>query len=321
MAPILAIRDAGNGDSLATVVSSDFECQTVAMSCAEHVGRPSHRSESLVDQKFIDASSLRVGDVLLTQSNDKISRAIVKATGGRFSHAAIYVRDYQLFEATTTGVGFGALVPKRIEIESGRQKVLCSTEGFRDVAVFRCPPQCRKPPSDHDDRLLFALYPLLWSLNGVEYKKLGEFKNIKSRFDWIPKSVRAQILKHAGALFLKDQKKILVQEFFCSELVVHALSEVGMQVMKNNDACPAEISPKDLADGSISNLIEESGAICTANPSATTASESVLAVAQMFATPSSNKRIVKMTKELQQHAETIFRNMKDSVRSRKDRGL
>lgn len=272
-----------------------------------------------MEHLYIDASALRVGDVLLTQSNDKISRAIVKATGGRFSHAAIYVRDYQIFEATTTGVGFGALVPGRIEIESGRQKVLCSTAAFKEVAVFRCPPGFRQAPSDHDDRLLFALYPLLWSLNGFEYKKLGDFKNIKSRLDWIPKAVRAKILKHAGALFLNDQKKTLVEEFFCSELVVHVLSEVGMQILKSPNACPAEMSPKDLADAAVSNLVEEAGAICAANPSAETASASVLAVAQMFATPSSNKRTVKLTKELQQQTQEILQKMKESVRNRKGR--
>ena len=264
-------------------------------------------------RKYLDASVLQLGDVLLSQSKDKVHRAIAVATGGRFSHAAIYVSNYQLFEATRTGVGFGALVPSRIEVKSNRRRVLCSTEDLKEIAVFRCPQSLRRPPSDNPNRLLTAIYPLLWTLNGLEYKKLADFKNIKSRLNWIPETVRGYILKHLGNVFLKDHRKVLEQEFFCSELVVYVLSKQGMQVLKQQDTGPSTLSPNDLGNTSISNLQEVPAAICQADHSAQTQGGSSLLVEQMFATPISDKNVVKMTKELQSLSERILREATEAI--------
>src|SRR6185503_9323919 len=188
---------------------------------------------------------------------DPVHKFITKATGGRFAHAAVYVHRYEIFEATRTGVGFDALVPERIEFDAENTKrVLCSTKDFDEIAVYRCPPEFRKPPSDSDDKLVTALFPILYAMNGLEYKQLTEFANIKTRLDWIPKRVRAWFLKPVGNAFLKDHKKGLIEEFFCSELILHALQEVGMTIMKQPGVCPAEVSPKDLADSATSNLVE-----------------------------------------------------------------
>jgi hypothetical protein len=264
---------------------------------------------------YIDLSCLRVGDVLLTQSKDTISRTIAKATGGRFSHAALYVREYQIFEATTTGVGFGALEPSRIELlPGGKQRVLCSTQHWREVAAFRCPDHFRHGPSRTDDDLLIALYPLLWNLNGLEYKRLLHFAGIKSRFDWIPRPVRAYLLEKIGNRFLKDHRKILVEEFFCSELVPYVLCEVGMEILKKAAACPSTLSPKDLADHSITNLIEIADALRKPDPAAAVADASHLTVARMIASPSSKKSVVKQTKELAALTDAIRRRDKGNVR-------
>lgn len=54
--------------------------------------------------KKLKESSLRVGDIILTTSPEKISKLIRKGTGSDISHAMIYVQAHSVIDATGKGV-------------------------------------------------------------------------------------------------------------------------------------------------------------------------------------------------------------------------
>ncbi len=247
--------------------------------------------------RMLDTSLLRTGDVLLSRSTDKISPWIAGLTGGRFSHASIYFKDYQIFEAVTDGVGFSELEPVRVEMQNNRYRVLCSASKFEDIALYRCPDNLRTAPGNDDFKLLLALQASFYSANGSEYSRGKGFENVVRLPRWVPDVVKQRLLKIAGDTVLGDRRKILVEEYFCSELIVSILPRLGLPVLKDPTLCPDEISPNNLADSKLSLLTEVSNFICNPDTSAELAPEYVLMTQKMTAKAMSQKKIVKMTKE------------------------
>ena len=66
--------------------------------------RIARRSSRSLNMKGLDASALRVGDIVLTASSSWMSRTIQFATGGPASHAMVYVEDHSVIDATAEGV-------------------------------------------------------------------------------------------------------------------------------------------------------------------------------------------------------------------------
>jgi hypothetical protein len=269
---------------------------------------------------MLEASLLRPGDVILSRSTNKGSTWIAKFTKGRFSHASIYYKDYQLFEAVTDGVGFGALEPVRVELQDdGRYRVLCSSRSFNDIALYRCPPELRSHPGNDDFKLLLALQASFFSVNGSEYRRGTGLSKVVRLPRWIPASVRQGLLKIAGDIALGDRRKILTEEYFCSELVVSILQGLGLPILKDPSACPDEISPNDLANATLSNLVEVSGFPCSANPTAKLAENYVLITQKMAAMAISQKGVVKPTKELMKIAKDIQARSAKRMEDRRNR--
>jgi hypothetical protein len=257
---------------------------------------------------FIDASKLQVGDVLLSQSTHAHSKFIAWSTAGPYSHAAIYLREFQLFEAVTKGVGFANFKPVKVE---RAPRTLCSTEGYRKFAVYRCPPQFRQ---DLDkDKLYLDIYPLLAVLNGVEYKRLNAFVRLKTRFDWLPRGIRSAMLSGAG-LLAGDRNKCL-EEFFCSEAVVYLLQKMGMAVLKASQS-PDTVTPNQLTDPAISNLQEVPDVVCTADKRIAN-DELALLGAQTRAFRVSSLKIVQSTKKLQKFTDDLLQDMHESIVARR----
>jgi hypothetical protein len=160
------------------------------------------------------------------------------------------------------------------------------------------------------------MYPLLLSLNGVEYARLVRLAHIKTKFNWISETMRKKALQMAGFV-AGDQEKILTQEYFCSELVVYVLTTVGFPVLKNPAQCPDEISPNDLSNPAISNLIEIPRVVCSADSAVADTPINVLGVAKMQAQVFPLKRFAKATKELAKLTESIVTNMRESIEKRR----
>lgn len=270
--------------------------------------------------KYIDQSRLQVGDVLLSLSTEKKSTLIAKATRGNYSHAAIFVRDYLQFEAVSEGVGFSYLVPERAECKNETKwRILCSTDQYSKFAVYRCPANCRVGASTDDSQLYFKMSSLLDELDGSEYTRLGGFANIDSAFNFIPKAMREKILRAAGKI-AGDSKKIILEEYFCSELVTRVLSVMGMTVLKQPLGCD-EISPNSLADSSISNLEEVTGVVCTKNPQCDCPPDDFwLTSAKNIAWDMGTSRIKKHRREITILAEQILEAMKQDQAARHARG-
>ena len=269
--------------------------------------------------RMLDASLLRTGDVILSCSKDKASTWIAKFTKGRFSHASIYFKDYQIFEAITDGVGFSALEPLRVEMRNGQYRVLCSSSAFKDVALYRCPDSLRTAPGNDDYKLLPALQASFFSANGSEYRRGPGFANIVRLPRWIPSAVKQSLFKIAGQVALGDRRKILVEEYFCSELIVSTLPELGMPILKNQSLCPDEISPNDLANPALSFLTEVPNFFCYADTSAELAPDYVLMIRKMEAKAMSQKNIVKTTREFTQITKDIQTQMAKRMEERRKR--
>jgi hypothetical protein len=209
------------------------------------------------------------------------------------------VRDFQFFEATREGVGYGHLAPVRVEMHGMQERVLCARDSFDDIALFRCPTKCRKPPATNDQDLYLALFPNLWSINGAEYRKLIGMRRVVPWPTWLPVAAHAYFLKAVGNWTMKDREKVLAEQYFCSELVVATLSAFGMTIVRNSSMSADQVSPNHLADPTHSTLEEVAGFASSADQGADLAPSAVLVTKQIVARVHSQRGIVKQTKELQ----------------------
>jgi hypothetical protein len=224
-----------------------------------------------------------------------------------------------VFEAVTDGVGFSALEPVRVEMRNGQYRVLCSSFYFKVVALYRCPDTLRTAPGNNDFELLLALQASFFSANGSEYRRGTGFANIVRLPRWIPSAVKQSLLKIAGQVALGDRRKILVEEYFCSELIVSILPWLGLPILRNQSLCPDEISPNDLANSALSVLTEVPNFFCNADTSAELAPDYVLMTRKMEAKTISQKNIVKMTKEFTQITKDIQTQMAKRMEERRKR--
>lgn len=77
-------------------------------------------STSALDDAFLDAELIQAGDVLLTRGPSVLSTVIATATGGAFSHAAVWMHvgealgGVMLAEADGLGVDFTPMLPCRV---------------------------------------------------------------------------------------------------------------------------------------------------------------------------------------------------------------
>ena len=208
----------------------------------------------MLNERFIDAALLELGDVLLVRSSAKGSAIIAQTTAGRFSHAALYAGSYKLFEALPDGLGFSPMKIVKAENEPHRMyRLLCSMSEYQDFSVYRCPREFQSNPDENLYSRIDRYSELLAKFHGLEYpqlERLADASPALSRAQWLKKA----ILRIAGNFAYDDSNKA-IPGLFCSELVVTILTSFGFSVLKIPlDAC--EIAPSDLADPNISNLVE-----------------------------------------------------------------
>lgn len=219
------------------------------------------REETMNRPKYIDATLLEPGDVLLVKSAGKGSDIITKATGGAFSHAALCLGTSTLFEALPSGLQFSSLNMVKAEKHGlmARTRLLCSTDAYEEFGVYRCPKEFQQHPDEDRVARTERLIRILMPLHGLEYPQLYRLADAAPILSRAPQWKKA-ILKVAGTIVAGDSKKT-VPGPFCSELVVQALTSFGFSILKSPlDA--REVAPADLADPNVSNLVQVDNAIC-----------------------------------------------------------
>lgn len=212
----------------------------------------------------MDAFALEIGDVLLVRDPDFTASVICEAAGGRFSHAALYIGSYLLFEAQPNGLVYSPLKIIKAETQPNNWvRVLCSMAEYRDFAIYRCPRAFQKDPDEELWDRAGRLSKILINYVGLEYPKLERLADAAPVLDRTPELKRL-ILRIIGRVRAGDSSKT-IPGLFCSELVIAVLTTLGFDVLKIPCLDSARISPADLADPDISNLVEVQGVTAPMN--------------------------------------------------------
>jgi uncharacterized protein YycO len=175
--------------------------------------------------KFVEASDLQTGDILLTATSGVASVGIRAATLAPVSHAALYVGDGQVVEAVVKGVQMRSMV-KFLDEES-------------TVVAFRHP----KITTENAQNLkAFAMNQIGKSYNHVGIMLHAPFA-IERRIcelPLIPGVIREACLKGIAQIQLGAMRD---NSFFCSQLVVAAYAAAQTPLVATD---PRFVSPGDL---------------------------------------------------------------------------
>jgi hypothetical protein len=225
----------------------------------------------LEPRRALRFDKLLPGDVVLASFKDAFSKLIVKASGNddpnrHYSHAALVVDRYLWFEATSEGNGVTLQRLTKIEHEDGEDRTLRATDEYEAVEVFRHPDLNIK---DRDQYLTAAriAFAACREFLGMQYPS----QDATSRIPWLAADDR---IKKTFERLIRNyaNDEVVNPGAFCAELVVYAygaLKEanlVSRPLLRVSDKQPFEVSPNDLADSRISNLLPIPEAVCHERP-------------------------------------------------------
>lgn len=221
---------------------------------------------------FLDTAKIKPGDILLTAGRAPSSYLIRIISGTSllkpvaFSHAAIVLTNYVLFESMHDGVGQTYLPLDRYELlsEGGARHLtaLIDEKGrcLRNAVVMRPTGLQRKPY----DTLVAELARYAIPREGTEYPML---EKLVAAVKLSPLK-RGSITRMIAKLVSWFQRKPINPGLFCSELVAAVLGEMECPLLAGNPTA-STVAPADF--GTTSTQLEiVPDAIVRANPEAET---------------------------------------------------
>lgn len=203
---------------------------------------------------LVDVDVLRPGDVLLLRGRKPHSKAIAKRTGGRFSHAAIWmptgekqITAFLLAEADSAGVGFTPLLPIGIQYAPDRG---ASLKPMRSVYSI---------PGKATEYVLLR-HP---GMAGVTWERLNHASEAIQRavfyrtYSAYPRLLEAVNLSASAAMLAKAFAKLAERArrdtgprgAFCSELVAMYFAQLNLELF-SLEKRPEQVSPNDLCSDS-----------------------------------------------------------------------
>jgi hypothetical protein len=207
-------------------------------------------------EALLDVATVQAGDVMLTCGNSAISKGIVLASGGPFSHAAVWIpftspelESDTLILAEADGFGVGATPIMPITLSSS------SLREVRSVYLVKCLPGRGKLLRHPDigtvpkERLLAASAVL----QAVHFHKpYSDLSRLVDALD-VPVQLRpaATNFKRFVALLTMSAES---KGVFCSELVALFYAELGLPLFPDARAA-ITVSPNHLNEGS--SLLKE----------------------------------------------------------------
>ena len=222
---------------------------------------PEHTAVKSSADLFLDTSLLQPGDVLLSRGRAKDSHWIARLTLGPFSHAAMVVNHWFLFESDDVGIGYTALRIDRVERGVDRRHLLWPLAGVDRAVVLRRKTLTTSAAEALEDDLIAKLYPAF----GQEYPP---WFNLASALPGGPivRWIGGKLLQLKGAL---EGERVWNPGPFCSQLVANALITV-----LGKKGLPPFIPPREPAsvnpNGFLSSELEPvPHAVREAGPSAT----------------------------------------------------
>jgi len=213
---------------------------------------------------------LRPGDVVLASFDDPLSRALVEASSQGspariYSHAAIVIHYYQWFEATAVGNGVTHHGHDKIEVSDGEGRRLHDLAAYQNFAVFRHPGLLAGTSADYLT-LGLQVFEAAHEFMGFQYPARPGFSE---RLPWLRQHDRAKrIVEYVLRRQEKDGQEVINPGALCAELVVYVYQNLAgalnrdVPLLRDGPYGPFEVSPNDLADPAISNLVELPEAVC-----------------------------------------------------------
>jgi len=165
--------------------------------------------------RCITETSLYVGDILLSTTDDLISKTVRRATQSEFSHARIYIGNGEMIEAVNPKV----------------KEDLLSDVVKKDLytLVYRLPGLTRQQQQQ------IVHYARLQEYLKKEYDLSGALTSLPT---W-----QVALATGASGLIAKyDNDKDPEHDFYCSELVAFAYQYAGIEMGWN----PSQTTPQDI---------------------------------------------------------------------------
>jgi hypothetical protein len=182
--------------------------------------------------------SLQSGDLIFSTTEDSASSAIRLATGGAFSHAAIYFRDGVIIEANDNGV-----YPRRISprgLDAAERIVGVPYDDWSDCAVLR------SSNSDPEESWARAITVALREHVGMDFPPLSRIARAARR------PARVLVRPVAWILDLLDLtrgREPLAYDAWCSKLIgLVLLEQFGSRLTATQRKSLYEPSPQELLD-------------------------------------------------------------------------
>jgi hypothetical protein len=193
---------------------------------------------SAQSRRYLLRDSVRPGDVLLSMGTGLDSKAIAVATGGEFSHAALFHNDSTLFEADESGIGF-TFLPLIVGTVDGQEARWLELPDYYSspVVVLRHPHLAKYDIKEFEQ----AFRRVTTKFYAEPYSKLERLVDASR----LPERVRPVFRR---ALRLRDRRRASAIQAgsFCSELIGHAFNELGLSLF-DVPVSPCQISPAVLA--------------------------------------------------------------------------
>ncbi|MGD0339604.1 MAG: hypothetical protein ABSB78_12545 [Bacteroidota bacterium] len=183
----------------------------------------------------INTGLLKPGDVLLSRSRHQISDLIAISTLGPFSHAAIIISPYFLFESVRTGIGSSPLFVSRSEWVKDRCSILSRLDKKFIALILRHPIlDAIKDGKSLSSRLRDLIQPF----RGLEYPSLIALATALSKNKKTQKIAKS-LLQIADSSI--KHKKVNPGPF-CSQLVAIIYQSLGISLF-DHDLNPDEVNP------------------------------------------------------------------------------
>lgn len=204
----------------------------------------------LMHKAFIQIDRLEPGDVILTAEHGLLSTFVRRGTGGRYSHAAIYVDANLIFESTGDGVGFRPIESQVDSTESGREITLWDVSHYAAIEVFRLADEYRLGGVEQA-----AVSSVLRATLSNEYGKYYPYMYRVLNASPLPRAFLPLIRKieFAAKILFNIGSPRPSPGPFCSQLVAICFEALNWKLMKQTVSAD-RIAPNDLANKKKSNL-------------------------------------------------------------------
>lgn len=192
----------------------------------------------------IAASKIHPGDVLLSRREDFIAKGVTTATGGQFSHAALFVSPVEIFESSLGGVRHATLDcfgPDEspiiaIDTECRSALLLTRSQGLnRDVFLSAYGKTLEE----------------MWGRNYPELRTLAPATKYPILAELVLPLIDEAVLPFILGQSVRSDDCPRRSGLSCAGLIYRFYSNASITLFPNRDICEASVNPGDLKESTL----------------------------------------------------------------------